>query len=125
MQHPFELQINDLQAIDFDLIDLSSIESVQVLGGAQGGAGVTADGIGPNEVGGPFTAPVATDPGTITADGVGPNEVGGPFMAPVSPGGGMATTLAVGEEGGGGDYFPGGVRPGHRHRRPKPRYYFY
>jgi hypothetical protein len=79
MQHPFELQIEDLQAIDFDLIDLGSIESARVVGGADGSAGVTADGVGPNEVGGPFTAPLPTDPGTITADGVGPNEVGGPF----------------------------------------------
>jgi hypothetical protein len=110
MQHPFELQIEDLQSIDFDFVDLSSTESDVVLGGANGGAGITADGIGPNEVGGPFVAPVYTDPGTITADGVGPNEVGGPF----TPGPGMATTLALGEEGGG--YFP---RPGGRRRKPR------
>jgi hypothetical protein len=114
MQHPFELQIEDLQAIDFGLVVLNDTEAERVSGGANGSAGVTADGIGPNEVGGPFTAPVPTDPGTITADGVGPNEVGGPF----TPGPGMVTTLALGEEGGG--YFPRpGGRPGHRR---KPRY---
>jgi hypothetical protein len=105
MQHPFELQIEDLQAIDFDLVDLNSTESDRVLGGANSSAGVTADGVGPNEVGGPFTAPKPTEPGTITADGIGPNEVGGPY-AP-----GPYTTLALGEEGGG--YFP---RPGHRRK---------
>ena len=68
MQHPFELQIDDLQAIDFELIDLTSAESTQVVGGDKGGAGITADGVGPNEVGGPYTAQVPTDPGTITAD---------------------------------------------------------
>jgi hypothetical protein len=116
MQHPFELQIEDLQEIDFDFVDLSSTESDRVLGGTDGSAGITADGIGPNEVGGPFTAPMPTDPGTITADGVGPNEVGGPF----TPGPGMATTLALGEEGGGGDYFPRpGGRPGGRRRKPR------
>jgi hypothetical protein len=116
MQHPFELQIEDLKAIDFGLVALSDTEAERVSGGANGGAGVTADGIGPNEVGGPFTAPVPTDPGTITADGVGPNEVGGPF----TPGPGMATTLALGEEGGGGDYFPRpGGRPGGHRRKPR------
>ncbi len=121
MQHPFELQIADLQSIDFDLVDLSSTESARVVGGADGSTGVTADGVGPNEVGGPFVAPMPTDPGTITADGVGPNEVGGPFTpGPYTPPG-MATTLALGEEGGGGDYFPRpGSRPGHRR---KPRYH--
>jgi hypothetical protein len=123
MQHPFELQIEDLDAIDFDLVDLSSSESARVLGGADGSAGVTADGVGPNEVGGPFTAPIPTDPGTVTADGVGPNEVGGPFTPGPYPPPGMATTLALGEEGGGGDYFPRpGGRPGHRR---KHRYYYF
>jgi hypothetical protein len=115
MQHPFELKIEDLHTIDFELIDLTSADSAQVVGGDKGGSGITADGVGPNEVGGPDTAPVPTDPGTITADGVGPNEVGGPF----TPGPGMATTLAIGEEGG-GDYFP---RHGGRHHR-KPRYHW-
>ncbi len=111
MQHPFELQIADLQAIDFGLVALNDTEAELLVGGLNTSGGITADGVGPNEVGGPFVAPTpTTDPGTVTADGVGPNEVGGPF----TPGPGMATTLALGEEGGG--YFP---RPG---RRRRPRY---
>jgi hypothetical protein len=128
MQHPFELKITDLQAIDFEIQDLPAHESSEIVGGtatlsanaeAGGGGGITADGVGPNEVGGPFTPPMG---GGITADGVGPNEVGGPLMpSPIATrawgeqgggcpstraygeaGSGWATTLAVGEEGGGG-----------------------
>jgi hypothetical protein len=129
MQHPFELKIADLQAIDFEIEDLTPRASAEVIGGtatiaanleAGGGGGITADGVGPNEVGGPFTPPMGNG-GGITADGVGPNEVGGPLMpsplfftksvgeqgggvltrARCESGGGWATTLAVGEEGGG------------------------
>jgi hypothetical protein len=104
MPHPAALQIEDLQSINFDLIDLNIAESARVLGGYQP-SGTTADGVGPNEVGGPYTGPVFTDPSTITADGVGPNEVGGPFTAPVGP------TQATGENGG-----PHRM-PQHRNRR--------
>ncbi len=93
MQHPAALQIEDLQSIDFDLIDLSIAESARVLGGYKP-SGTTADGIGTNEVGGPYTGPALPDPGTITADGIGPNEVGGPFTIPTGP------TQAYGENGG-------------------------
>jgi hypothetical protein len=111
MQHPFELQIEDLQSIDFGLVDLNDAEAERLVGGLDLIAGVTVD---ENEVGGPYVGPaMPVDPGTITADGVGPNEVGGPFTP-----GPIATTLALGEEGGGGHYFP---RHGHR-RRPRYRY---
>jgi hypothetical protein len=133
MQHPFELAIADLQAIDFEIEDLSYGEASQVVGGA-GNIPITADGDGPNEVGGPFTPPMG---GGLTADGIGPNEVGGPFTPPIGrpltraigeqggggvttlavgeEGGGWATTLAVGEEGGGFGCFP--PKPPRKHRR--------
>jgi hypothetical protein len=43
MQHPFELQIEDLQSIDFGLVDLNDAEAERLVGGLDLIAGVTVD----------------------------------------------------------------------------------
>jgi hypothetical protein len=108
MKHPFELQVSELMALDLNLRELSAEESELIVGGKKhcpppGLGGVTADGVGCNEVGGPFTAPN------------GNFENGGPTPSTKAAceEGGCATTLAVGEEGGGITTFALGEEGGH------------
>lgn len=89
MNHPFDLTLADLEAIDIDFVDLTDEEAAKI-GGASRGNKVTTLALG--EEGGRYSPakPIDRPPGKppeYTTLAVG--EEGGEF-----------TTLAIGEEGG-------------------------
>ena len=76
MSHPFELEITDLEAVDFETDkELSNQETTEVTGGYQ----VTTKALG--EEGGNFDSPLYTDPPLATTHALG--EEGGDPLPPL------------------------------------------
>lgn len=103
MQHPFDLQLSDLKALDLDFEEgLTDEEAAQVGGGLKNYTTQALD-----EEGGfcpqPWPKPkpiVPIKPPDVTTLALG--EEGGEPIYPICPP--VATTLAIGEEGGLPDY---------------------
>jgi hypothetical protein len=91
MRHPFELELSDLEAVEFNVVeDLTDEEAANIGGGRR----LTTQALG-EEGGEVTTLAVGEEGGEVTTFAVG--EEGGFNPGPKPP---IATTLALGEEGG-------------------------
>ncbi|MEG3898438.1 MULTISPECIES: hypothetical protein [unclassified Microcoleus] len=100
MNHPFDLDIADLEAIDLDFEETLSDEEAARIGG-----GIMATTLAIGEEGGGIQCISAPCPGSEGGGGFPPQPI--PIHPPV-------TTLAIGEEGGGSytkAWFEGGGGP--------------
>lgn len=102
MNHPFDLDIADLEAIDLDFEEtLTDEESTRIGGGIR----FTTLALGEEGGGGPIQCISAPCPGSEGGGGFPPKPI------PIDP---PVTTLAIGEEGGGPytkAWFEGGGGP--------------
>lgn len=91
MRHPFELELCDLEAVEFNVVeDLTDEEAANIGGGRK----FTTLAVG-EEGGEVTTLAVGEEGGEVTTKAIG--EEGGFIPGPKPP---IFTTLALGEEGG-------------------------
>jgi hypothetical protein len=96
MNHPFELKIADLRAIDFDLVDLDETTATKVVGGfktvsthvyPEGGGPIVTKAL--HESGGPITLALHESGGPIVTKAL--HESGGPITLALHESGGPIT----------------------------------
>jgi hypothetical protein len=91
MRHPFELELSDLEAVEFNVVEELTDEEAANIGG---GRRITTQALG-EEGGEVTTLAVGEEGGGVTTQALG--EEGGVIRPPKPP---FATTRALGEEGG-------------------------
>jgi hypothetical protein len=91
MRHPFELELCDLEAVEFNVVEELTDEEAANIGG---GRKFTTQALG-EEGGEVTTLAVGEEGGGVTTQALG--EEGGVIRPPKPP---FATTRALGEEGG-------------------------